>query len=107
MYVVVFAVVLMLDVADRKETTSYTGLKNNLEYAKNQGSNSIVYDITDFKDWKTSEITRNLKGKIINYKGANFLKEVYFVNKGKVISFKKEDLFNNYVSVINKLETLK
>lgn len=93
--------------ADRKESISYTGIKKNLEYAKAQGVGSIVYDITDFKDWLATDITKHLKGKIMNYKGADFLKEMYFINGNKVISFTKEELLNDYLKVVEKLKLLK
>ncbi|WP_372473325.1 phage minor head protein [Capnocytophaga sp. ARDL2] len=93
--------------ADRKETSSYTSIKSNLETARKQGNQSIVYDITKFKDWKASEITKNLKGKIMNYKQADWLHEIYFVNGNKAISFTKDELLKDYVSVLKKLESIK
>lgn len=96
------------NIADRKETSSYTSLKNNLEYAKNQGSNSIVYDVAKFKDWNPNDFTRHLKGKIMSFKGnKNWLKEVYVVSDNKAISFTKEELFTNYLEVVKKLNSLK
>lgn len=92
--------------ADRKDTSSYNGIKKNLEYAKAQGIEAIVYDITKFKEWTPNDIARNLKGKILNYKGADFLKEVFFVNSSKAISFAKQDILDNYSSVVNKIEKL-
>ena len=92
---------------DRKESISYTGIKKNLEYAKAQGVGTIVYDITEFKNWLASDITKHLKGKIMNYKGADFLKEMYFINGNKAISFTKEELLKDYLKVIEKLKSLK
>ena len=94
-------------VADRKETSSYTSIKSNLETAKKQGNHSIVYDVTNFKDWKANEITKNLKGKIMNFKDKDWLHEIYFVNGNKAISFTKDELLDDYISIIRKLESLK
>lgn len=46
-------------IADRKEVPSYTSIKSNLENARKQGNQSIVYDVTNFKDWKANEIRAN------------------------------------------------
>ena len=92
--------------AERKDTSSYNGIKKNLEYAKAQGIEAIVYDITKFKEWTPNDIARNLKGKVLNYKGADFLKEVFFVNNSKAVSFAKQDILDNYSSVVNKIEKL-
>ena len=94
-------------IADRKEVSSYTSIKSNLETAKKQGNHSIVYDITNFKDWKANEITKNLKGKIMNFKDKDWLHEIYFVNGNKAISFTKDELLDDYISIIKKLESLK
>lgn len=94
-------------IADRKETSSYTSIKSNLETAKKQGNHSIVYDVTNFKDWKANEITKNLKGKIMNFKDKDWLHEIYFVNGNKAISFTKDELLDDYISIIRKLESLK
>ena len=94
-------------IADRKETSSYTSIKSNLETARKQGNQSIVYDVTNFKDWKANEITKNLKGKIMNFKGKGWLHEIYFVNGNKAISFTKDELLDDYISIIKKLESLK
>lgn len=95
------------NIADRKESISYTGVKKNLEYAKAQGVGTIVYDITEFKGWSATDITKHLKGKIMNYKGADFLKEMYFINGNRAISFTKEELFKDYLKVVEKLKSLK
>lgn len=94
-------------IADRKEVSSYTSIKSNLETAKKQGNHSIVYDVTNFKDWKANEITKNLKGKIMNFKDKDWLHEIYFVNGNKAISFTKDELLDDYISIIRKLESLK
>ena len=94
-------------IADRKEVSSYTSIKSNLETAKKQGNHSIVYDVTNFKDWKANEITKNLKGKIMNFKDKDWLHEIYFVNGNKAISFTKDELLDDYISIIKKLESLK
>ena len=94
-------------IADRKEVSSYTSIKSNLETAKKQGNHSIVYDVTNFNDWKANEITKNLKGKIMNFKDKDWLHEIYFVNGNKAISFTKDELLDDYISIIKKLESLK
>ena len=94
-------------IADRKETSSYTSIRSNLETARKQGNQSIVYDITKFKNWKANEITKNLKGKIMNFKDKNWLYEIYFVNGNKAISFTKDELLEDYISVLKKLESIK
>ena len=94
-------------IADRKESISYTGIKKNLEYAKAQGVGTIVYDITEFKGWSATDITKHLKGKIMNYKGVDFLKEMYFINGNRAIFFTKEELFKDYLKVVEKLKSLK
>lgn len=94
-------------IADRKETSSYTSIRSNLETARKQGNQSIVYDITKFKNWKANEITKNLKGKIMNFKDKDWLHEIYFVNGNKAISFTKDELLDDYISIIRKLESLK
>ena len=78
-----------------------------METARKQGNQSIVYDVTNFKDWKANEITKNLKGKIMNFKDKDWLHEIYFVNGNKAISFTKDELLDDYISIIKKLESLK
>ena len=94
-------------IADRKEVSSYTSIKSNLETARKQGNQSIVYDITKFQNWKANEITKNLKGKIMNFKDKDWLHEIYFVNGNKAISFTKDELLEDYISVLKKLESIK
>ena len=100
-------------VADRKEASSYTSIKSHLDKVKKQinGSNSqkgsVVFDITNFEDWKSQDITKNLKGKIMSFKNNNWLEEIYFVHQNKAITFTKEELLANYLEVIKKLNTLK
>ena len=43
----------------------------------------------------------------MNYKGADFLKEMYFINGNRAISFTKEELFKDYLKVVEKLKSLK
>lgn len=93
--------------ADRKETKSYTGIKSNLESAKKQGNNIVVFDISNFENWETHNLTKNLKGKIMNYKKADWLHEIYFINGDKAISFTKDELLNDFQKVFNKFEKLK
>ena len=94
------------NIADRKESISYTGIKKNLEYAKAQGVGTIVYDITDFKGWKASDITKHLKGKILNFKDKEWLREIFFINGDNAISFTRQELFTNFDDVLQKLESL-
>ena len=100
-------------VADRKEASSYTSIKSHLDKVKKQinGANaqkgSVVFDITNFEDWKSQDITKNLKGKIMSFKNNNWLEEIYFVHQNKAITFTKEELLTNYLEVIKKLNTLK
>lgn len=94
-------------IADRKEVSSYTSIKSNLETARKQGNQSIVYDITKFQNWNAYEITKNLKGKIMNFKDKDWLHKIYFVNGNKAISFSKDELLDDYISIIKKLESLK
>lgn len=100
-------------VADRKESSSYTSIKSHLDKVKKQinGANaqkgSVVFDITNFEDWKSQDITKNLKGKIMSFKNNNWLEEIYFVHQNKAITFTKEELLTNYLEVIKKLNTLK
>ena len=100
-------------VADRKEASSYTSIKSHLDKVKKQinGANaqkgSVVFDITNFEDWKSQDITKNLKGKIMSFKNSNWLEEIYFVHQNKAITFTKEELLTNYLEVIKKLNSLK
>ncbi len=93
--------------ADRKSTSSYTSLKKNLEYAKEQGSKTIVYDISNFKGWTPNDILRNLKGKILNFKNKDWLKEVYFIYKNKAVVLSKDDIISNYPKIKKQLEIIK
>ena len=100
-------------VADRKEASSYTSIKSHLDKVKKQinGANaqkgSVVFDITNFEDWKSQDITKNLKGKIMSFKNSNWLEEIYFIHQNKAITFTREELLTNYLEVIKKLNTLK
>jgi len=93
-------------IADRKETSSYTSIKSNLENARKQGNQSIVYDITKFQNWNAYEITKNLKGKIMNFKDKDWLHEIYFVNGNKAISFTKDELMNDFDKVFKLFKQL-
>ena len=93
-------------IADRKETSSYTSIKSNLENARKQGNQSIVYDITKFQNWNVYEITKNLKGKIMNFKDKDWLHEIYFVNGNKAISFTKDELMNDFDKVFKLFKQL-
>ena len=93
-------------IADRKEVSSYTSIKSNLDTARKQGNQSIVYDITKFKGWNAYEITKNLKGKILNFKDKNWLHEIYFTNGIKAISFTKNELINEYDKVFKLFKQL-
>ena len=94
-------------IADRKETSSYTSIKSNLENARKQGNQSIVYDITKFQNWNAYEITKNLKGKIMNFKDKDWLHEIYFVNgNNKAISFTKDELMNDFDKVFKLFKQL-
>ena len=93
-------------IADRKEVSSYTSIKSNLENARKQGNQSIVYDITKFQNWNAYEITKNLKGKIMNFKDKNWLYEIYFVNGNKAISFTKDELMNDFDKVFKLFKQL-
>ena len=100
-------------VADRKEASSYTSIKSHLDKVKKQineanaQKGSVVFDITNFEDWKSQDITKNLKGKIMSFKNNNWLEEIYFVHQSKAITFTKEELLTNYLEVIKKLNSLK
>ena len=94
-------------IADRKEVSSYTSIKSNLENARKQGNQSIVYDITKFQNWNAYEITKNLKGKIMNFKDKDWLHEIYFVNgNNKAISFTKDELMNDFDKVFKLFKQL-
>ena len=93
-------------IADRKEVSSYTSIKSNLENARKQGNQSIVYDITKFQNWNAYEITKNLKGKIMNFKDKDWLHEIYFVNGNKAISFTKDELMNDFDKVFKLFKQL-
>lgn len=93
-------------IADRKETSSYTSIKSNLENARKQGNQSIVYDITKFQNWNAYEITKNIKGKIMNFKDKDWLHEIYFVNGNKAISFTKDELMNDFDKVFKLFKQL-
>ena len=94
-------------IADRKEVSSYTSIKSNLENARKQGNQSIVYDITKFQNWNAYEITKNLKGKIMNLKDKDWLHEIYFVNgNNKAISFTKDELMNDFDKVFKLFKQL-
>lgn len=94
-------------IADRKEVSSYTSIKSNLENARKQGNQSIVYDITKFQNWNAYEITKNLKGKIMNFKDKDWLHEIYFVNgNNKAISFTKDKLMNDFDKVFKLFKQL-
>ena len=93
-------------IADRKEVSSYTSIKSNLETARKQGNQSIVYDITKFQNWNAYEITKNLKGKIMNFKDKDWLHEIYFVNGNKAISFTKDKLMNDFDKVFKLFKQL-
>lgn len=92
--------------ADRKEVSSYTSIKSNLDTARKQGNQTIVYDITKFQNWNAYEITKNLKGKILNFKDKNWLHEIYFVNGNKAISFTKDELMNDFDKVFKLFKQL-
>lgn len=94
------------NIADRKEISSYTSIKSNLKSAKKQKVRSIVYGITDFKGWKASAITKHLKGKILNFKDKEWLREIFFINGDNAISFTRQELFTNFDDVLQKLESL-
>ena len=91
---------------ERKFTTSYTSVKKNLEYAKAQDSNVVVYDITDFKNWKAEDVVRALKGKIVSFNDKEWLKEVYFVYNNKAINLTREEIMNDFDSSVNKLKAI-
>ena len=93
-------------IADRKEVSSYTSIKSNLETARKQGNQSIVYDITKFQNWNAYEITKNLKGKIMNFKDKDWLHKIYFVNGNKAISFTKDELMNDFDKVFKLFKQL-
>ena len=93
-------------IADRKEVSSYTSIKSNLETARKQGNQSIVYDITKFQNWNAYEITKNLKGKIMNFKDKDWLHKIYFVNGKKAISFTKDELMNDFDKVFKLFKQL-
>lgn len=92
--------------ADRKEVSSYTSIKSNLDTVRKQGNQTIVYDITKFQNWNAYEITKNLKGKILNFKDKNWLHEIYFVNGNKAISFTKDELMNDFDKVFKLFKQL-
>lgn len=93
-------------IADRKEVSSYTSIRSNLDTARKQGNQSIVYDITNFKNWNAYEITKNLKGKIMNFKNKNWLHDIYLVNGNKAISFTKDELLNDFDKVFKLFKQL-
>ena len=86
--------------------SSYTSIKSNLETARKQGNQSIVYDITKFQNWNAYEITKNLKGKIMNFKDKDWLHKIYFVNGNKAISFTKDELMNDFDKVFKLFKQL-
>ena len=49
------------------------------------------------------ELLKNLKGKIMNFKDKDWLHEIYFVNGNKAISFTKDELLGDYISIIKKI----
>lgn len=93
-------------IADRKEVSSYTSIRSNLDTARKQGNQSIVYDITNFKNWNSYKITKNLKGKILNFKNKNWLHEIYFINGNKAIYFTKDELMNDFDKVFKLFKQL-
>ena len=52
------------------------------------------------------EITKNLKGKIMNFKDKDWLHEIYFVNGNKAISFTKDELMNDFDKVFKLFKQL-
>uniref|UniRef100_UPI0039A71682 phage minor head protein n=1 Tax=Ornithobacterium rhinotracheale TaxID=28251 RepID=UPI0039A71682 len=96
------------NIADRKESSSYTSIKKNLEYVKEQGAKTIVYDISNFRDWEVDKILRNLKGKILCFKkDKEWLEEIYFVCNGNAVFLHREDIVNDYPKASKILEKIK
>ena len=94
-------------IADRKEITSYTGTKSAITSANEQGCQSIVFDMVEFKEWKISDFTRAIKGKVLSYKNKEWLKEIIVVDGNNATFFSPKELIENYPKVYKLLESTK
>ena len=93
-------------IADRKETSSYTSVKSNLGKAKEQGTEIVVFDLSDFKNWEAIGVVRSLKGKILSYNNREWLKEVFFIYGNKAVSFTIKELMTDFDKVTTRLKAI-
>lgn len=92
--------------ADRKETKSYTGIKSNLESAKKQGNNIVVFDISNFENWNAQQIVRSLKGKLSSFNDREWLKETYIIYNKNTVMIKGKDIFKDFDKVVEELKAI-